>query len=76
MEGFPCPTDCQVEIDNEPGWLSVVEQDQGKSPLVMNLKFQAADVKKPLIAVKRIVDMGNYVHFGPGDGDRRFEGKR
>ena len=35
----------------------------------MCLGFQVADVKKPLIAVKRIVDNGNKVSFGPGDGD-------
>ena len=28
-----------------------------------------ADVKKPLVAVKRIVKKGNYVSFGPDAGD-------
>ena len=35
----------------------------------MSLCFQVANVKKPLIAVKRIVEKGNKVHFGPGVGD-------
>ena len=35
----------------------------------MNLGFQVADVKKPLIAVKRITEKGNRVSFGPNIGD-------
>ena len=35
----------------------------------MNLGFQVADVKKPLIAVKRITEKGNRVSFGPDVGD-------
>jgi hypothetical protein len=36
---------------------------------VMNLGFQVADVKKPLIAVKRITERGNHVMFGPQEED-------
>ena len=35
----------------------------------MSLGFQVADVKKPLIAVKRIVEKGNRVAFGPNEED-------
>ena len=35
----------------------------------MCLSFQVADVKKPLVSVKRIVEKGNYVSFGPGKED-------
>ena len=35
----------------------------------MSLCFQVADVKKPLISVKRIVENGNKVGFGPGEED-------
>ena len=35
----------------------------------MCLGFQVADVKKPLISVKRIVEKGNHVSFGPQEGD-------
>ena len=35
----------------------------------MNLKFQVADVKKPLISVKRILEQGNHVGFGPTRDD-------
>ena len=35
----------------------------------MSLRFQVADVHKPLIAVKRIVENGNKVGFGPGSED-------
>ena len=37
--------------------------------LKMKLRFQVADVKKPLMSVKRIVEQGNHVGFGPGEGD-------
>ena len=33
------------------------------------MAFQATDVKKPLMAVKRIVEKGNIVHFGPEEKD-------
>ena len=35
----------------------------------MSLSFQVADVQKPLVSVKRIVEKGNYVSFGPGTED-------
>jgi hypothetical protein len=35
----------------------------------MKLRFQVADVKKPLMSVKRIVEQGNHVGFGPGESD-------
>eukprot|EP00973_Karenia_brevis_P009006 1219967-Karenia_brevis.AAC.1 len=31
----------------------------------MSLNFQVAAVSKPLLAVKRIVEKGNHVSFGP-----------
>ena len=35
----------------------------------MVLKFQVADVKKPLMSVKRITQNGNKVSFGPNEDD-------
>ena len=35
----------------------------------MNLTFQASDAKKPLLAVRRVVEKGNHVHFGPNPED-------
>ena len=40
-----------------------------KESRVMNLGFQVADVKKPLIAVKRITERGNHVMFRPQQED-------
>jgi hypothetical protein len=42
----------------------------------MTLGFQVADVKKPLIAVKRIVEKGNVVAFGPLAEDNFIENKQ
>ena len=44
------------------------QSDKGESK-VMNLGFQVADVKKPLIAMKRITEKGNHVAFGPQQED-------
>ena len=41
----------------------------------MNLTFQVADVKKPLISVKRIVEKGNFVSFGPKPEDNFIENR-
>jgi hypothetical protein len=32
---------------------------------VVGLKFQVTDVRKPLLAVRRLVERGNVVSFGP-----------
>ena len=38
---------------------------------VVGLKFQVTDVKKPLLAVRRLVEKGNVVMFGP-EPDQNF----
>ena len=35
----------------------------------MGLAFQVADVKKPRLAVKRIIEKGNHITFGPKSED-------
>ena len=35
----------------------------------MSLGFQVADVKKPLVSVRRITEKGNLVQFGPKPED-------
>ena len=40
---------------------------------MLKLTFQVAQVKKPLLAVHRIAEKGNYVKFGPGVGDSYIE---
>ena len=57
-----------VDIDElEDVWICTVESEKpvNRQPTRMSLKFQVADVKKPLISVKRIVEKGNHVGFGP-----------
>jgi hypothetical protein len=44
-------------------------EGQGSSEAVMSLTFQVSDVQKPLAAVRRIVEKGNIVQFGPRDED-------
>ena len=43
--------------------------DERPETKVMSLRFQVADVKKPLVSVKRITEQGNHVSFGPGKED-------
>ena len=40
---------------------------------LIGLKFQVTDVKKPLLAVRRLVERGNVVRFGPGPSDNYIE---
>ena len=42
---------------------------EGEEDRTMRLNFQVTDVKKPLMSVKRIVEKGNHVSFGPGEKD-------
>ena len=42
----------------------------------MCLSFQVADVQKPLVSVKRIVEKGNYMALGPGGEDNYILNKR
>ena len=41
----------------------------GNDEGVVGLKFQVTDVKKPLLAVRRLVERGNVVSFGPTPDD-------
>ena len=41
----------------------------------MNLSFQVASVKRLLIPVKRIVEKGNFVSFGPKEEDNYIYNK-
>ena len=56
-------------------WICITETSKQKEAAaeaakqLMNLTFQASDAKKPLISVKRIVERGNHVQFGPTEGD-------
>jgi hypothetical protein len=44
-------------------------EGQGNTESIMALTFQVSDVQKPLAAVRRIVERGNTVQFGPRDED-------
>jgi hypothetical protein len=49
-----------IEEEDDGMWIQPVEMDK-----TMKLGFQVADVKKPLISVKRICEKDNLVSFGP-----------
>ena len=56
------------------GWKKIEENpDVDVCPIEkgtkLSLKFQVADVRKPLMSVKRITEKGNFVSFGPADKD-------
>ena len=42
---------------------------KGNDDEVVGLTFQVTDVQKPLLAVRRLVERGNVVAFGPGKDD-------
>ena len=50
-----------------------------KKAEVLNMTFQVADVKKPLMSVARVVEKGNIIQFGPEAKDnwiRTADGRR
>ena len=55
------------KLDNEDILIQQVEEDGGlsggKERIRIGLSFQVADVKKPLVSVKRIAGKGNIVCF-------------
>ena len=59
----------RFESSNDIEICPVENESVVKESRVMNLGFQVADVKKPLIAVKRITERGNHVMFGPQQED-------
>ena len=64
----------KVQVGDEDLWdaegcICVVEDEAGKELTQIGLGFQVADVKKPLLAVDRVVEKGNVVQFGPEEED-------
>ena len=64
-----------VKFNQEPEvfYINAVGDEQQTTQL--KLKFQVADVKKPLTAVKRICEKGNVVCFGPEESDNYIKHK-
>ena len=58
-----------VEICTVPVEKENVGNERRKELKVMSLGFQVANVKKRLIAVRRITERGNHVMFGPQEED-------
>ena len=54
--------------EGQDTWIQPVEKGQGEKSK-LGFRFQVADVKKPLVSVKRITEKGNHVQFGPGEKD-------
>ena len=40
------------------------------------MQFQVCGVQKPLLAVRRLAESGNSVHFGPGEKDNVIKNER
>eukprot|EP00973_Karenia_brevis_P051313 7128045-Karenia_brevis.AAC.1 len=65
-ENHGCSRNCEcssetVGVDDK--WIPLVGVDEDAKR--MRLGFQVAAVSKPLLAVKRMVEKGNHVVFGP-----------
>ncbi len=50
-------------------------EDERAGGAAMGLNFQVTDVRKPLLAVKRITEKGNVVQFGPAESDDNIKKK-
>ena len=65
-----------LERDLCPIEASAGNKEEGsKGVKKLKLGFQVAEVRKPLIAVKRITEQGNHVNFGPGKDDNFIENR-
>ena len=49
--------------------VSFVDKTKSNEEVKMSLCFQVADVKKPFISLKRIVEKGHQTGFGPEEAD-------
>ena len=47
-----------------------------KEDVVLGMRFEVADVRKPLLSVQRIREQGNLVCFGPEKDDNFIQNKR
>jgi hypothetical protein len=63
------------EVEEEKELCMVSAGEKGEEGELIKMSFQVAQVKKPLVAVKRIVEKGNYVCFGPEEGDNYIKNK-
>ena len=56
--------------------MCVAAIEDGKESINMGLAFQVTDVKKPLVAVKRIAEKKNLVQFGDEPEDNFIQNKQ
>ena len=64
-----CPEEDELHI-------CLAESEKSEKKGQMEIKFQVADVVKPLISVKRLVEKGNRVSFGPEESDNYIENSK
>eukprot|EP00973_Karenia_brevis_P053444 7428203-Karenia_brevis.AAC.1 len=65
---FASKSTCHCE-DKHCKQVKCIQPVEKEDPQKMILDFQVAEVSKALLAVKRIVEKGSRVIFGPGDED-------
>ena len=66
---------CNDNCDCGKEEVKIQAVDEGKEKVSLGLTFQVAEVKKPLISVKRITEQGNRVCFGPKEDDNFIENR-
>ena len=64
----------KFDMNEEVQFIGAVGDEKGEGA-EMGLRFQATDVRKPLLAVKRITEKGNVVQFGPAENDNYIKNK-
>ena len=74
---FCCGGECgEVKCREEVSVCPVEVGEGSKEKLNLSMKFQVADVIKPLVSVKKLTDKGNRVCFGPEEEDNFIENKQ
>ena len=73
QEQFRALEHWKTEMEEAERWICPLDR---KGDQKVSLSFQVAEVQKPLISVKRIVENGNYVCFGPERADNYILNKK
>ena len=55
---------------------AIGDEEEGTKSQQVKLGFQVTDVKKPLLAIKKVCEKGNLVQFGPGNKDSFIQSKQ
>ena len=72
-KGCGCEGECNEDHEKQ---IQLIEEDKNRQGRILPMKFQVAEVKKPLMAEKKIVESGNHVSLGLSQEDNYIWNKK